>query len=145
VCRFDISLIRSLCESVLHNLIELLDVEGFSQITVSTDLVRTQLGQLGHGIEADGEGDTAADRGIRARPQIRDDVRESFGTSLMDAEPESRVNLVSPSYWPFLAAVATGIIFVGAMFTLWAVPIGALLFCFTLIGWHWPFSKELAS
>jgi cytochrome c oxidase subunit I+III len=100
---------------------------------------------LWDGIEPDGEGDTAADRGIRARPQVRDDVRESFGTSLMDAEPESRVNLVAPTYWPFLAAVATGVIFVGAMFTLWAVPVGALLFYFTLIGWHWPFSKELAS
>ncbi|CAN5632972.1 cytochrome c oxidase subunit I [soil metagenome] len=89
--------------------------------------------------------DTAADRGERARAQFRDDQRESFGTTIMDAEPESRINLVGPTIWPLLAALSTGIIFVGAMFTLWAVPVGGLLFYFSLIGWHWPFSKELAS
>lgn len=96
-------------------------------------------------LEGSGEVDTAADRGERCRPQLRQDVREAFGTSIMDAEPESRVNLVFPSIWPFYAALAVGFAFVGAMFTLWAVPIGAFAFYLTMIGWHAPFSKELAS
>jgi cytochrome c oxidase subunit I+III len=89
--------------------------------------------------------DTAADRGERCRPQIRQDTRETFGTSLMDGEPESRVNLRYPSFWPFLAALAVGFAFVGSMFSLWFFPIGALLFYATMVGWHWPFKKEIAT
>ncbi|MBA2667004.1 MAG: cytochrome c oxidase subunit 4 [Trueperaceae bacterium] len=93
----------------------------------------------------DPEFDTAADRGERMRPQIRQDVRETFGTSIMDGEPESRVNLRDNSLWPFFAALAVGFAFVGSMFSLWFFPIGALLFYGTMIGWHWPFSKEIAT
>jgi cytochrome c oxidase subunit I+III len=89
--------------------------------------------------------ETAADRGVRLRPQIREDYRETFGTSIMDGEPESRINLRDNSLWPPLAAVAIGVAFVGAMFSLWFFPIGALLFFGTMLGWHWPFAKEVAS
>ena len=88
---------------------------------------------------------TAADRGVLLRPQIREDFRETFGTTIMDGEPESRINLRSNSIWPPLAALAIGLAFVGAMFSLWFFPIGALLFFGTMLGWHWPFSKEVAT
>ncbi len=89
--------------------------------------------------------ETAADRGVALRPQIREDYRETFGTSIMDGEPESRINLRDNSIWPVLASLAIGIAFVGAMFSLWFFPIGAVLFFLTMLGWHWPFSKEVAS
>ena len=89
--------------------------------------------------------ETAADRGERLRPQIRQDYRETFGTSILDGEPEARINLRDNSYWPFLTALAIGVAFVGVMFSLWFFPIGALLFYGTMLGWHWPFSKEVAT
>jgi cytochrome c oxidase subunit I+III len=89
--------------------------------------------------------ETAADRGVRLRPQVRQDYRETFGTSVMDGEPESRVNLRDNSIWPFVTSIPIGIGFVGAMWSLWFVPIGALLFFFAMLGWHWPFSREVAT
>ena len=89
--------------------------------------------------------ETTADRGEALRGQIREDYRETFGTSVMDGEPESRINLRDNSIWPVLASLAIGIAFVGAMFSLWFFPIGAVLFFLTMLGWHWPFSKEVAT
>jgi cytochrome c oxidase subunit I+III len=95
--------------------------------------------------EANPSFETAADRGLRLRPQIRQDYRETFGTSLMDAEPESRVNLRGNSLWPLATALAIGVGFVGTLASLWFVPIGAVLFFLAMLGWHWPFSKRVAT
>ncbi len=89
--------------------------------------------------------DTAADRGIRGLPQFDDSVRETWGTSIISAEPESRVDLPGPSIWPLLAALSVAVAFIGLMWSFWAVPIGAFLFYLSMIGWHWPFNKELAT
>jgi cytochrome c oxidase subunit 1 len=43
-----------------------------------------------------------------------------------------------PSIWPFLAAVATAILFIGSMFTPWAVVWGSLPLAVALMGWFWP-------
>jgi cytochrome c oxidase subunit 1 len=48
----------------------------------------------------------------------------------------------NPSAWPFLAAVAVGILFVGSIFTPWMVVIGAIPVTITLIGWFWPDKNE---
>jgi cytochrome c oxidase subunit I+III len=92
-----------------------------------------------------GDVDTAADRGERCRSQLRDDLREAIGTTAMDGEPESIVNLRAPSLWPLLAALAVGFAFIGSMYSLWFFPIGAILFFATMVGWHWPYSKEVAT
>ncbi len=89
--------------------------------------------------------DTAADRGLRTLPQFDDSVRETWGTSLIAGEPESRVTLPGPSIWPLLAALSASVAFVGLLWSFWAVPIGAFLFYLSMIGWHWPFNKELAT
>ena len=39
---------------------------------------------------------------------------------------------------PLLAALATAGLFVGSIFTPWAVPIGAVPLFITLVGWFWP-------
>ncbi len=95
--------------------------------------------------QAPADRDTAADRGIRALPQFNDERRETWGTTIITAEPESRVILPGPTIWPLLAALSVAVAFIGMLWTLWSVPVGALLFYFSMIGWHWPFNKELAT
>ena len=43
-----------------------------------------------------------------------------------------------PSIWPFMAAIAATILFVGSMFTPWALVWGSVPLAVTLIGWFWP-------
>jgi cytochrome c oxidase subunit 1 len=69
---------------------------------------------------------------------VRSDKREVLVTDLMDAEPAHLDEFPEPSIWPFLAAVATSIMFVGSIFTPWAVVYGALPIGITLVGWFWP-------
>jgi cytochrome c oxidase subunit I+III len=69
---------------------------------------------------------------------LRMDCREVLVTSVMDAEPSNKYEFPEPSIWPFLAAVATAMLFIGSIFTAWAVPVGAVPVAVTLIGWFWP-------
>jgi len=69
---------------------------------------------------------------------IASDKREVLITDVMDAEPAHKDEFPDPSIWPFLAAVATGGMLVGVIFTPWAVPVGALPIAVTLVGWFWP-------
>jgi cytochrome c oxidase subunit I+III len=73
---------------------------------------------------------------------LRSDVREVLVTGALDAEPDHRSDAPPPSIWPFLAAIATTGLFIGSIFTPWAVPIGALPLAVTLIGWLWPQAGE---
>jgi cytochrome c oxidase subunit 1 len=69
---------------------------------------------------------------------LRVDEREHLVSSVVGALPESREPSPAPSIWPFLAAIATSILFVGSIFTPWAVVWGAVPLAVTLIGWFWP-------
>jgi cytochrome c oxidase subunit I+III len=69
---------------------------------------------------------------------LRIDCREVLITDAVDATPNNRYEFPEPSIWPFLAAVATSAMFVGSIFTAWAVPIGSIPIAITLIGWFWP-------
>jgi cytochrome c oxidase subunit I+III len=69
---------------------------------------------------------------------LRVDCRETLITDVMDAEPSNKVEFPTPTIWPFLAAVATSLMFIGSIFTAWAVPVGALPIGVTLILWFWP-------
>jgi heme/copper-type cytochrome/quinol oxidase subunit 1 len=69
---------------------------------------------------------------------LRSDVRELLITGVVDAELDHRGELPSSSIWPFLAALATAGLFIGSIFTPWAVPIGAVPLFVTLVGWFWP-------
>ena len=65
-------------------------------------------------------------------------------TRLHDAEPDHVAILPTPSIWPFFAAIATTVMFVGSVFTPWAVVWGAVPVGITLIGWFWPDKEETA-
>jgi cytochrome c oxidase subunit 1 len=47
-----------------------------------------------------------------------------------------------PSIWPFLSAVAVTGLFIGSIFTPWAVPIGAIPAAIAIILWFWPKRRE---
>jgi cytochrome c oxidase subunit I+III len=61
---------------------------------------------------------------------------------LMDAEPDYKSILPAPSIWPFLLALAVSVAFIGVIFDVIWVPIGAALSLGAFIGWHWPVSRE---
>jgi cytochrome c oxidase subunit 1 len=70
------------------------------------------------------------------------DAREVLVTSALAARPESRPLFPKPSVWPFLGALATTMLFIGSVYTPWAVVWGALPVTVALIGWFWPGRRE---
>jgi cytochrome c oxidase subunit 1 len=75
---------------------------------------------------------------------LREDVREVLVTQPLDAEPDHRDLFPAPTIWPFLAAVATGILFIWSIFSPWGVVWGAIPLAITLTGWFWPNKRETA-
>jgi len=78
----------------------------------------------------------------RVATGLRSDIREVLVTHLLDASPDHRYPFPDPSIWPLLAALATTGMFIGSIFTPWAIPIGALPMLVTFTGWFWPKSPE---
>ncbi|PZN34905.1 MAG: cytochrome c oxidase subunit I [Proteobacteria bacterium] len=66
------------------------------------------------------------------------DKRELLLTSGVEARPDVRETSPGPSIWPLATALAVAALFVGSIYTPWAVVIGALPVTVTLIGWFWP-------
>jgi hypothetical protein len=75
---------------------------------------------------------------------LREDLREVLVTRTLDAEPDHRTAMPDPSIWPFLAAIATTALFIGSIFTPWAVPFGLIPVTITMTGWFWPKRDEVA-
>ena len=73
---------------------------------------------------------------------IRSDKREVLVTSVLDASPDHLTLSPSPSIWPFVAAVATTGLFIGSIFTPWAVVWGAFPVTAALIKWFWPTAED---
>ncbi|MBP2292890.1 cytochrome c oxidase subunit I [Azospirillum rugosum] len=69
---------------------------------------------------------------------LRVDQRELLLTSVVDAAPEVREPSPEPSIWPLLSALAVTILFIGSIFTPWAVVWGSIPLAVGLIGWFWP-------
>ncbi|MGV7210674.1 cytochrome c oxidase subunit I [Oxalobacteraceae bacterium A2-2] len=64
--------------------------------------------------------------------------REVLLTSVVEAAPETRMELPSPSPWPFWSAVATTVMFVGSIYTPWAVVWGTVPIAIAATIWFWP-------
>ncbi len=79
---------------------------------------------------------------IEAVKGVRSDRREVVVTSALDAEPQVRVALARPSLAPLGLALATSLAFIGAMWSLWMVPVGAALSFAVMAWWHWPRADE---
>jgi cytochrome c oxidase subunit I+III len=69
---------------------------------------------------------------------LRTDERDVLITYVLDAEPDHRTLFPNPSIWPLLTALATTGLFIGSIFTPWAVVVGALPLFITMTGWFWP-------
>jgi cytochrome c oxidase subunit 1 len=72
------------------------------------------------------------------------DAREVLVTTVLDARPDLRMLFPTPSIWPFASAVATTLLFIGSVFTPWAVvwlspPVAA-----AMILWFWPRRRSTA-
>ena len=66
------------------------------------------------------------------------DRRELLLTTPLEARPDYRQTSPGPSIWPLLTALATSAMFVGSIFTPWAVVWGSLPIAAALTGWFWP-------
>jgi cytochrome c oxidase subunit 1 len=83
------------------------------------------------------------DGGIVGRVEgLSDDPPEVLVTTLLDASPSHRMAFPTPTIWPLIAAIATTVMFVGSIFTPWAVVWGSIPIALALIGWFWPTRAE---
>jgi cytochrome c oxidase subunit 1 len=73
---------------------------------------------------------------------LRVDMRELLSSTVAEARPETRESSPDPSVWPFLSAVAVAGLFIGSIFTPWAVVWGAGPVAVALIAWFWPKGSE---
>jgi cytochrome c oxidase subunit 1 len=71
-------------------------------------------------------------------PGLRTDKRELLLTTVVDAVPDLRDPSAPPSPWPLFSAIAATILFLGSIFTPWAIVWGSLLLAVPLILWFWP-------
>ncbi len=73
---------------------------------------------------------------------LREDLREVLTTNALDADPDHRELLPTPTIWPFLASLATTFLFIASIFTPWGFVWGLGPLAVTLIGWFWPSRRE---
>jgi cytochrome c oxidase subunit 1 len=69
---------------------------------------------------------------------LHPDRRELLVSSFLDAAPDHLFTIPHPSPWPIALAFATGVSFIGVIFTPWGLVIGAVLAGVALCGWFWP-------
>jgi cytochrome c oxidase subunit 1 len=71
------------------------------------------------------------------------DPPENLVTCVLDAAPDHRSVYPRPGIWPFLSAVATTVLFIGSIFTPWAVVWGSIPVAIALTAWFWPGKDEI--
>ena len=71
--------------------------------------------------------------------------REVLLTTPLDAQPDSRESHPHDSVWPLAMALAIGVLFITAIFTPLALPIGGALALIAFAGWAWPTSQDVES
>jgi cytochrome c oxidase subunit 1 len=64
--------------------------------------------------------------------------REVLTTTVLDAEPDTRMPFPTPTIWPLVSALATTALFIGSIFTPWAVVWVALPVAAAMTAWFWP-------
>ncbi len=68
--------------------------------------------------------------------------REVLITTVVDAYPDHRLAFPNPTIWPFVSAVAVTALFIGSIFTPWAVVWGSIPVAIALTLWFWPSKAE---
>jgi cytochrome c oxidase subunit 1 len=73
------------------------------------------------------------------------DSREVLMTTVIEAQPETRESFPEPTIWPMVSALATTVLFVGSIFTPWAVAWASVPVAIALTAWFWPRRRENAA
>jgi cytochrome c oxidase subunit 1 len=66
------------------------------------------------------------------------DRRQILVTTVAEGKPDIRERSPDPTIWPLVSAIFVGALFIGSIFTPWAVVWGALPVSVALILWFWP-------
>ena len=69
---------------------------------------------------------------------LRVDQKEMLLTTVVAAAPDLREPVPEPSLWPFISAVAVGVLFISSIFSPWAIVFGAIPSAIALTAWFWP-------
>ena len=69
-------------------------------------------------------------------------VPETLVTTAVDATPDTRTIMPSPSIMPLVSAVFTSIMLASSIFSPWAVVWGTIPVVAALTIWFWPRKKE---
>ncbi|MDB5697498.1 MAG: cytochrome oxidase, partial [Alphaproteobacteria bacterium] len=73
---------------------------------------------------------------------LRVDDRELLLTTVIDARPDAREPSPEDSIWPLVSAIAVTILFIGSIFTPWALVYATPFAAAALIAWFWPRKLE---
>jgi cytochrome c oxidase subunit I len=76
--------------------------------------------------------------GLPVMTGLGEDRREVLVSSVIEATPQYRHRSPTPSLWPLVSGVAVSAMFVGSIFTPWAVIWGAIPVAVALTFWFWP-------
>jgi cytochrome c oxidase subunit I+III len=78
------------------------------------------------------------DRALPMLTGLAADKREALLTTTAEAIPATRWAMPDPGIWPLLTAIALTALFIGSIFTPWAVVWGAIPFGIACTIWFWP-------
>jgi heme/copper-type cytochrome/quinol oxidase subunit 1 len=73
---------------------------------------------------------------------LKVEQRELLLTTLISAGAETREPSAMPSIWPFVSAIAVTVMFIGSVFSPWAIPFGIVPVGIALTAWFWPKKPE---
>jgi cytochrome c oxidase subunit I+III len=73
---------------------------------------------------------------------LAEHTREALITTVQDAIPDHRLAFPSPTPWPFVSAVAVSVMFLGSIFTPWAIVWGGIPVAVFATLWFWPKREE---
>ena len=73
---------------------------------------------------------------------LRADRREVLVTTTFDARPDHRHHHPRASIWPFVMSLAMGVVWIGSIFSPWAVLGGFGLTLLVMLGWGWQSATE---
>jgi cytochrome c oxidase subunit 1 len=69
-------------------------------------------------------------------------AREVLVTTVLDALPSHRLLFPQPSVWPFVSAITVTVLFIGSIFTPWALVWGGVPVAIAVTLWFWPKRRE---
>jgi cytochrome c oxidase subunit I+III len=73
---------------------------------------------------------------------LAESSREVLVTTVVDAYPDHRLAFPNPTIWPFASAIAVTVLFIGSIFTPWAVLWGSIPIAIAVTLWFWPSKDE---